>query len=196
MSDGRNHQPIQPIDLGHLPGYGIERHKHLFASWAASRAASVNGCRFKVQHGREILESSGFTPAFCQPTQLPTTAEVDASHRDWRTSVIEAAKSRGLSFTHGVAAKLINVYLKSRFVCGGHHEHQRVRDLHPPIDDELLKTLIKKDTGGFRTQWRQARRWRWSKFTSEQYEQMIEMIRQSLNGEPLWKIEEYWKGNQ
>ena len=28
------------------------------------------------------------------------------------------AARRNLTFTHGVAAKLINCYLKSRFVCG------------------------------------------------------------------------------
>jgi len=28
------------------PAYGIEQHNHNFAAWAASRAASVKGCRF------------------------------------------------------------------------------------------------------------------------------------------------------
>ncbi len=176
--------------------YSIEKHKHLFAAWAASRAASVKGCRFKVKQGREILESTGFIADFCQPTQLPSPAKIDDQHQQWRTRAINAAKSRGLPFTHGVAAKLVNVYMKGRFVCGGHHEHEHVRHLHPPIDDELLKALILKDAGGFRKQWRQARSWRWSKFTSEQYEDVIARIRQSLDDEPLWMIEEHWKGNQ
>jgi len=183
-----------PAD-GPLP-YNIRQHQHLFAAWAASRAASVKGCRFKVRHGREILESSGFTPSFCQPDQLPAPAETDARHRQWRNLVIAAAKALGLSFTHGVAAKLINVYLKSRFVCGGHHEHERVHHLHPPIDDELLKALIQQNVGGQVKGWRDARRWRWSKFTSDQYEQVIALIRYCLNGQPLWQIEEHWKGNQ
>jgi hypothetical protein len=176
--------------------YHIGRHQHLFAAWAASRAASVKGCRFKVRQGREILESSGFTPSFCQPDQLPAPTEMEAWHRQWRNLVIGAAKAHGLSFTHGVAAKLINVYMKSRFACGGHHEHERVRRLHPPIDDELLKALIQQNVGGQVKRWREARRWRWSKFTSDQYEQVIALIRQSLNGQPLWMIEEHWKGNQ
>jgi hypothetical protein len=46
-----------------------------------------------------------------------------------------------LRFTHGIAAKLVNVYLKSVFVCGGRHDHPRVRALHPPIDSLLLDAL-------------------------------------------------------
>ena len=176
--------------------YGIETHQHLFAAWAASRAASVKGCRFKVECGRAILEASGFTPTFSQPEQLPAPERMDEQHRQWRTAVIAAALSRGFTFEHGVAAKLINCYLKSRFVCGGHHAHERVCHLHPPIDDELLKALIRQNVGGHEKQWRQARRLRWSKFKSEQYENVIALIRQSLCGEALWKIEVHWKGNQ
>jgi hypothetical protein len=143
-----------------------------------------------------MLESSGFTPSFCHPDQLPAPAETDARHRQWRNLLIEAAKFHGLSFTHGVAAKLINVYLKSRFVCGGHHEHEHVGHLHPPIDDELLKAFIRQNVGGQVKVWREARRWRWSRFTSDQYEQVIALIRQFLNGQALWQIEEHWKGNQ
>ena len=37
---------------------------------------------------------------------------------------------------------------------------------------------------------------RWSKVSSEEYEQVIVPIRQCLKGKPLWEIEEYWQGNQ
>lgn len=176
--------------------YGIERHQHLYAAWAASRAASVKGCRFSVERGRAILEACGFDASFSKPEQLPAPLDMDEKHRLWRANVIMAAESQGLTFTDGVAAKLINCYLKSRFVCGGHHAHKRVQNLHPPIDDVLLKTLADLDIGGYAKQWRQARKTRWSKFSSEQYEQVIALIRQCLNGEALWKIEEHWRGNQ
>lgn len=121
--------------------YGIKQHQHLFAAWAASRAASVSRCRFKVTQGRAILEASGFVAAFSEPEKLPTPAKMDNKHREWRTAAIKAAKLQGLTLTHGVVSKLINCYLKSRFVCGGHHAHRRVHNLHPPIDAALLKTL-------------------------------------------------------
>lgn len=177
-------------------GYGIERHSHLFAAWAASRAASVKGCRFKVEQGRAILEAAGFKTDFSGPEKLPASEDMNKEHRRWRASIIKAAKSQGLTFTHGVAAKLINIYLKSRFVCGGHSAHERVHDLHPPIDDVLLRTLADLDIGGYAKQWRKARQTRWSKLSSEQYEDVIARVRKSLKGQALWKIEEYWAGNQ
>jgi len=182
-------------DLG-LAQYDIELHRHLFAAWAACRAASVKGCRFKVQAGRKILESAGFAAGFCLPDQLPLPDQIDTHHRQWRNLMINAASLHGLTLTHGVAAKLINVYLKCRFVCGGLQKHERVRCLHPPIDDELLKALIQRNVGGLVREWRRARGWRWSKFTSDQYEIVIGLVRQSLKGRPLWMIEEHWKGNQ
>ena len=143
-----------------------------------------------------ILEECGFNADFCRPEQLPTPANMDEKHREWRAAIINAAKSQRLPFTHGVAAKLINCYLKSRFVCGGHHLHERVHSLHPPIDAVLLETLADLNIGGYAKQWRQAARTRWSNLNSEKYEEVIELIRKSLKGEPLWKIEEYWQGNQ
>ena len=178
--------------------YTIEEHQHRFAAWAASGAASRSPlCRFKVQLGFAILEASGFTPAFFKPSQLPTPDCVDVMHRRWRKAVIEAAKTVGLNFNDGIAAKLINVYLKTRFVCGGHHNDERVKCLHPPIEEVLLQELAAKDFGGHAKQWRKFRQARWSKFDSVAYEDVIALIRKSLPlNAPLWKIEEHFKGYQ
>jgi hypothetical protein len=180
------------------PPYNIEIHQHRFAAWAASRAASVKGCRFSVERGRKILEACGFDENFSTPEQLPASKDgMNKEHRQWREKAIQASKEyEPMGFRHGVAAKLINVYLKCRFVCGGHHAHESVRNLHPPIDDVLLKTLAERDCGKLKKEWRKARMKRWSKFTSDDYEDLIEKIRQALHDQPLWKIEEYWKGNQ
>jgi hypothetical protein len=179
--------------------YGIEVHQHRFAAWAACRAASVVNCRFGVEQGRPILETCGFTASFSRPDQLPESEPhaIDAAHRQWRADIIRAAATPGgLIFTHGVAAKLVNIYLKSRFVCAGHHAHARVQCLHPPIDSVLLRELAEANVGGHRKEWKLAAKTRWSKFESDDYEQVIALIRQSLEGAPLWRIEEYWKGNQ
>lgn len=175
--------------------YNIELHKHRLAAWAASRAASVKGCRFKVQHGVAILETSGFNPAFLT-SSLPGSDGVDVKHTEWRKNVIAAAERNDLVFSHGVAAKLINCYLKVRFVCGGQHDQESVKHLHPPIDDLLLKALAKCNFGGEAKQWRKFRQKRWSKFDSETYENAINLIRQKLSGAPLWKIEAHWKGHR
>jgi hypothetical protein len=177
--------------------YSIEVHRHRFAAWAAGRAASVNGCRFRVKAAQGVLEAVGFTPSLSNPDHLPSPQCFDAAHRLWRESIIAAAETQGLPcFTHGVAAKLINIYLKSRFVCGVHHNHANVRAIHPPIDAVLLDKLDSKDIGGLRPEWRKAKRIRWSNFDSDQYEAVILNIRKAMPSAALWEIEQYWQGYQ
>jgi hypothetical protein len=177
--------------------YPIEEHKHRFASWAASRAASVKGCRFKVERGKAILERSVLPHLLDDPMALPAPPEIDPAHRVWRDQIIAIARAEGCRFTHGVAAKLINVYLKAAFVCGGHHFHPNVRALHPPIDAVLLDELLARDVGNLEHRWRAYASRRWSNFDSATYEAAIADIRSVVpQGAPLWTIEQFWQGYQ
>jgi hypothetical protein len=177
--------------------YTIETHQHRLAAWAAARAASASPvCRFSVENSVSILDAAGFDAGFSAPEMLPEPDCCDRTHREWRKAVIAAAAKQDLLFTHGIAAKLINVYLKVRFVCGGHHKHARVKCLHPPIDALLLTQLAAENFGGHASQWRKFRNKRWSRYDSETYQNVIDLIRQSLPNQPLWKIEEHWAGHQ
>jgi hypothetical protein len=162
--------------------YALDEHHHRFAVWAASRAASVKGCRFSVEQGKAIIDAVGLAEKVADP---PGPEALDDAHRVWRNAVIEAAKAHGLHFTHGVAAKLINVYFKAQHA-----------DQHPPIDAVLLTKLSDGNFGGFRAVWEEARRIRWSRFTSADYETVIHHARIALHGAPLWMIEEHWRGHQ
>ena len=176
--------------------YSIDVHNHRLAAWAASTAARASKlCRFPVQDGVAILEEAGFTSEFGL-TNLPFPQDLSAVHRQWREAVLKAAATLGYPFTHGVAAKLINCYLKVRFVCGGHHEDERVACLHPPIDRVLFNGLIATDLGGNKKEWKRLRTIAWSKFSSDEYEEVIDLIEKSITGAPLWTIEEYWGGHQ
>ena len=137
-----------------------------------------------------------FDETFATPDRLLAPAGTDVCHRAWRKLVVREAARHNLAFTHGVAAKLINYYLKSRFVCGGHHADVRVQSLHPPIDDVMLSTLARLDIGGYRKEWQRTRTTRWSKLDSKGYERLIQLIRLCLKGEPLWIIEQYWQGHR
>lgn len=176
--------------------YTIDEHKHRFSAWAASRAASVKGCRFSVEQGKTVLEVTGMQNLISDPNNLPLPEGMDNAHRKWRHEIIDAAASEDLTFTHGIAAKLINVYLKAAFVCGGHHNHERVRAIHPPIDSLLLDELYAKNIGGKRALWNEARRIRFSNFDSDQYEKVIRAIREAMHGAALWEVERYWPGYQ
>lgn len=177
--------------------YDIEEHKHRFAAWAASRAASTKTCRFTVLQGKNILEATGLRELLSSPNLLPSPTEIDTKHRAWRIAAIESATSKNLTgFSHGTAAKLINVYLKAAFVCAGFESHINVGALHPPIDSLLLDELHKGKVGGLTTKWAAARAARWSKFNSEQYEEVIAAIKEATPGTSLWKIESWWQGYQ
>ena len=177
--------------------FTIENLKHIEAAWGAATGARASKlCRFSVAVGRQILEEAGFTAQFTV-SGLPSPEALDRQHGVWRETIIKEAQKLSCPFTHGIAAKLINSYLKERFVCGGDHEHDRVKCLHPPIDALLLDALAKADFGGHRREWRKFHDARWSKFDSSTYQGVIELIRRSLPGdEPLWKIEEHWRGYQ
>jgi hypothetical protein len=179
--------------------YSIHEHKHRFAAWAASRAASTQACRFTVLDGKSIIEETELYKLDGNPDLLPQSNDIDTRHREWRCSVVNLAQKRELqNFSHGVAAKLINIYLKSMFVCGGHAAHRKVTSLHPPIDRLLLNALHNEKESPEFEAWINARRIRWSNLNSDQYETLIDSIkkRQVRKCEELWQIEDLWRGYQ
>lgn len=177
--------------------YTIEDHQHRFAAWSASTAARASPlCRFEVETGIAILENAGFTYELAEPNSLPTPELLDTTHLVWRDCLIKEAANHNVIFTHGVAAKLANTYLKVRFVCGGYHVHENVTCLHPPIDRLLLTGLADENVGGFAREWRRFRKLGWSNFTSEQYEEVIDYVRLTMLDRPLWEIEQFWRGHQ
>lgn len=164
--------------------------QHQFAVWAAGTAGRASPkCRFKVSQAREILEALGFGPAYGNPDSLPHPSRFDRQHLKWRKVAIKVASRLGIKMSHGVAAKLINVYLKSRFICGGHANHPRVASLHPPIDSILLAALARANYLGRRPTWRHLARRGWSNFSSRDYEDAVADLR--LCSIP-WNAEMFW----
>ena len=184
-----------------LNDYTITEHRHRYAAWAASRAAGVSPlCRFTISVGQSVIDKSGLKSIASSIDNLPRPNDFDDFHKFLRKSVIDSAVEEGISrdkFTHGVAAKLINVYFKSIFVCGDKYDDPRVKVIHPPIDSVLLDDLYKNDVGGLRNDWKKAKEFKWSKFDSDQYESVISAIKTiDFGNDGLWKVEFYWKGFQ
>jgi len=150
-----------------------------------------------VEQAKDILEKASMNSVAKNLGGLPEPDDFDKEHEKWRNKVITAAKAHGLSFTHGLAAKLINIYLKSIFVCGNDHDNNKVKAIHPPIDSVLLDALHKHNVSGKKSEWQAARKARWSKLTSAQYQAVIEAIKSTISKDKgLWEIEEFWKGYQ
>lgn len=181
--------------------YNLDNHRKRFAAWAATTAArSSKKCRFTRNEGLLIIERSGLSE-FARWADLPHPHDFDAAHRVLRTAICSTANDilgkDPARFTHGVAAKLINVYLKCMFLTGAGFEaadpriRAKANALHPPIDRLLLTSLAAKDIGGKSAFWRQQSLKGWSNFTSEDYETTIAEVRDVTNG-TLWKIEQHW----
>lgn len=112
----------------------------------------------------------------------------------------EAARVGVTDFSFGRAQKLVNIYLKTVLVCGGHHQHPSVALLHPPLDYELFKGLrsfLSKNraaVGKARSAFiaAQKRNPRWTKFSEADYVAHIDVIKLLMVGEPLYQVEEHW----
>lgn len=171
--------------------YSIHEHSHRFAAWAAATGASASPkCRFRVEDGKAILEAAGFDARLCRPSQLPKPSQIDQVHAQWCKRVMAEARKRELKFTHGIAAKLINLYLKAKFTCAGHTYHPNVAALHPPIDSLLLKALNRTLHSTKRTPSN------WSTFDAMTYQKRIETLRLSTAPLPLWTAESLWQGHR
>lgn len=176
--------------------YPLSEHRDKFCSWVASRAASAPGCRFKVAQGQKLISAVGLRNLIDDPSRLPGPRFMDEEHWRWRDDIIREAGKGRWELPHGVAAKLINVYLKAGLVVGGPAEDGPLAALHPPVDRTLLEGLAKNDVNGWKRFWSRMARFGWSKWDSDQYMEVINAIRSAVNGEPLWKIEYYWPGSQ
>ena len=181
-----------------MPEWAFSDHVDRFAIWAASRASSQKGYRFEVRDGVAIAGTSGLRAHLVDRAawMLPQP-EFDELHRTLRSSVIEASRehfSGKIVFSHGVAAKLINIYAKVWLIAQGEAVSSRAMHVHPPVDSTLMKSLSRHHEfgSGFRRLGAT-----WTKFSSTEYESVIRAMRHALGpGVPLWCIEEFWPGFQ
>lgn len=103
---------------------------------------------------KHLIEKSGLG-AIKTPDHLPHPEEMDNFIHKRIQAVIDAsqgvyytkqAKSEpdareALVCTYGRTQKLVSMYLKTKIVCAGYHDHLHVKALHQPLDAVLLKTL-------------------------------------------------------
>ena len=211
--------------------YSLDIHKHVLASWAASSAASQAGFRFKAKYGLQLLllaKSGKKTKRkdLIQYIKEIKTFKEQQDFNDWHSKTIDMMRSGGRDFnkileginktknkklaienySYGIAAKLLNVYLKV-FYLGDFGKNTFANFIHPPIDRILLKELQKESeffkfdcepfehtstTGSGKIP-------KWTQINEEEYKEIIKFIREFIhknNLKGLWRIEYAWRGHQ
>lgn len=182
--------------------YNIQIHIHRFSVWAASRAVMSGirkkGMHFNLQTGKMLIEISEIAEFVLSKKSLPDPNQFDEEHRKWRNIIISASNIE--NFGDGLAAKLINCYLKSALINPYTIDDPKIKALHPPIDRILLENLIVDPSLEFRKKCGIGNQIpAWSKLDSYKYENIIESIKQVVGynidkpSRGLWEIEKWWK---
>ena len=206
---------IQPT--GHPAiSYHPAEHRFRFAAWCASSAARQSHlCRFSAATGAKLLSGSPVRWLALGAHWLPETENFDKQHEQWCEQLMEEAKALEApnritgTFTYGVAAKLLNCYLKALFLgnlagapfdryaedCPVASDNSKLSAIHPPVDRILLQSLERQNVGGKKAEWRLYKAKGWSNFNKRDYQVTIDLIRDVTDGD-MWRIEKFWAGHQ
>lgn len=173
-------------------GYEIFEHRHRFAVWAAARATQRAFTTVAIL--RDAVESSSIVAFVREPASLEIDRQAfEVRHRQWCTLIAAFLEKRGVeSASFGRAAKLTAIYLKSMVVVAGYAHSQLAAVAHPPIDRILLQKLAasEKVSSPHKSAWR---RTNWTTLKESSYYILISQLRAILpDGEPFWKLEEFW----
>jgi len=211
-----------------IENYEIEQHKHILAVWAAGTAANNSTkFRFSVEFGKKLLllgsdqnSEDSFIEHIEEVRAMSTQESFDTWHHSTISAMIDSEKVQRLvntqnivsgknliskNYSYGIAAKLLNVYLKVYFL--GEFSNQPFADyIHPPIDRLLLEQLKKLDRKRFSFLIDDFKGHKltngipaWTQLTFNQYEDIIRRVKSHIEEQNiigLWKIEYAWKGHQ
>ncbi len=175
--------------------YTIEEHSHRFAAWTAARAVQRGFSMATTEVVRVAIGAARLRELVDEREDWPASPEAfDRVHRERCGLLMESFSSQGVDgATYGRAAKIIAVYLKTRVVLGGQHDHVFGRIAHPPIDRLLLQS-VSRDPAMPRDLRRICRRSKWTGLAEKEYFDLIAILRRAKLAEPsFWRLERYWE---
>ena len=206
-----------------IKNYNLDIHKHIVSTWAASRAASQNNFRFKVESGMKLILLGANGSLVDEQTFINFIKEIKTfksqkQYDSWHNSTIINMRKKGDDlqslldkynksyddYSYGIAAKLLNCYLKVFFL--EYFGTEKFADyIHPPIDRLLLLALKKEDPKLFNfknevfVSVRTPKIPVWTKINENEYISIINLINEfvfSRGQKGLWKSEAFWSGHQ
>ena len=206
-----------------IKNYNSDLHKHIISTWAASTAASQITFRFSVECGMKLIllgakgsfiDELTFTNFIKEIKNFKSQKEYDS----WHYSVIENMRKKSddlqlllekhnknyEDYSYGIAAKLLNCYLKVFFL--EYFGKEKFADfIHPPIDRLLLLALQEEDPKLFNfnndvfVSVKYPKIPVWTKINVNEYTSIINLINVfilSRGQKGLWRSEAFWRGHQ
>lgn len=176
--------------------YDIHRHKHNYAIWTASRAWNRKLKGGDLALAQQLIEVAGLENVR-GPDDIG--ADVDAWLQEKMRLIVDYAGQNQIpGINYGRAQKLVNIYLKTKLICGGFETHPKVSLLHPPLDRELFDGLRRvfreQKTSDAAAAFADAQKAcsSWTNFELQDYLAHIRAIKLFMDGRPLWMVEEHW----
>jgi hypothetical protein len=113
---------------------------HDFAKWAALSALRSGSLVKSGQQVYTLIEKKADLKVLFAPSTAIDEPEFDQWHKDTISAFCRVEADLGV----GWAAKIINVYLKTRVYLAGEGRQGLVAAIHPPIDTSLQKGLKRR----------------------------------------------------
>lgn len=172
--------------------YDIFEHRHRFACWGAARAAQRGFTTTTIIVA--ALDTTGIRSFVSDPKSLHVSMdEFDDVHLAWRRAFCQAITAPNA--THGRAAKVIAIYLKTMVITNGHHDSMLAHVAHPPIDRILLQTLANdaRINSVHAAAWRTTK---WTELDERPYDELIGQLREVTGQAPFWTLEQWWRPSE
>lgn len=171
------------------PVCDLDRMRFEFFAWASARAAQAGSSKTTVPVLRGALVNAD--AANWHRTIAVTSAKgYDAWHMETIDGVHRKLVSTVPDIGWGIAAKLVNVFIKGRWLLDPGYAGPMRAFGHPAIDSIQLRIIDESCGSDF------SRSVRWHRMKRQEYAGVIARLRQCHPHEAIWTIEEGWSADR
>lgn len=173
--------PIGDLDL--------DRMRFEFFAWASARAAQAGSSKTTVSVLRGALIDAD-AGNWHKAVAVTSAKDYDAWHMQTIDGVHRMLVSTVPTIGWGIAAKLVNVFIKGQWLLDVSYTGPMRSFGHPAIDSILLRLIDKS----YQTNY--SRSLRWQHMTRPEYMGVIDALRRHHAHDAIWTIEEGWSADQ
>ena len=171
--------------------YTIEEHSHRFAVWTAARAATrgmKGGTTQNVEKSIEVANLRSFVEIENIDTPISSFDVYKKHHDKYCEKIVKCFKDIGIPCTHGRAAKIIAIYIKTRIL--NTEGHRLMNFAFPPIDSILLENLAKEYP-----KLKDLKKVKWTQLEPDEYNNIIVRLNNEWcikKQKKMWEVEQYF----